>query len=214
MNAKMLTPGKTFTAADFTGELTVTITAIQLEDFEVEVKKGQPPKTEKKGTITIAENPKPWVCNVTNCRCLVAMFGDETDRWIGKRVTVYIERIMSFGEWVPGVRIKGSPDITTPVSVTLKLRKKKEQVLTMQPTGARQPQPSPPKSNGKPPTPYEEMWRLFKSAGMTDGAQFKSLISDALHKTKDFTPDDVGLFASAIAGLTGSPPSEPEPPPF
>jgi hypothetical protein len=138
MNAKMLTPSKYFSAADFEGEVTVTIKAVRLEEIEVEAKGGKPAGTEVKGSIELAEYPKAWISNVTNTKCLVAMFGDENieTRWVGKRVTLYIDRVMSFGEWTPGVRIKGSPDIDKPISLRLKLRKKKDQTLTMQRTGA------------------------------------------------------------------------------
>lgn len=154
MNARMLIPSKYFSAADFEGDLTVTIDRANFVDLEVEGKNGKPATTETRGSLTLKESGKPWVSNVTNTKCLIAMFGEETDRWHGKRVTVFAERVMSFGEWVLGVRIRGSPDIAQPVSVRIKLRKKREQVLTMAVTGAPKPngsnghakaRPSPPK---------------------------------------------------------------------
>lgn len=216
MNAKQLTPTKYFTAADFDGETTVTIKSVDFEDVEVEAKSGQPAKTERKGALWLAECGKPWLCNVTNTKCLAAMFGDEDveKRWPGKRVTLYVERVMSFGQWVPGVRIRGSPDIAAPVSVPLKLRKKKEQILTMQPTGARQPVPSPPKPN-KPATPYDEMWKDFKASGGTDPNDFKTLVREAFNgKTKDFTPDDVLAFSHVLASRQAAPTESEAPPPF
>jgi hypothetical protein len=217
MNARQLTPSKFFTAADFTGEITVTIKSIDFEDVEVEAKNGQPAKTERKGALWLVEHDKPWLCNVVNTKCIAAMFGDDDveKRWPGKRLTLYIDRVMSFGQWVPGVRIKGSPDISQPVSVSLRLRKKREQTLTMQPTGAKSPQPSPPKPD-KPRTPYDEMWKDFKASGLSDPAEFKTLVREAFNgKTKDFTSDDVLAFSAVLASRTAAPPSEPEaPPPF
>lgn len=207
MNAKILNPSAFFGVADFEGEATVRITGVKMEDVE----EGNN-KTKRKGALVLEGTDKLWLCNVTNVRCLVAMFGEETDAWIGKRVTVYPERVMAFGEWTLGVRLRGSPDIAKPVSVKLKLRKKKEQVLTMQPTGARQPQPSPPKSG--PPTPYEEMWKDFKASGLADPKEFQALVRAAFNgKTKDFTRDDVLAFSSVLAARNA--PVEPEaPPPF
>lgn len=212
MNARMLIPSKYFSPADFEGEVTVTIDAVEMTELEVEGKKGQPATTETRGSIRLREYPKPWVCNVTNTKCLIAMFGEENieKAWVGKRVTVYAERVMSFGEWTLGVRIKGSPDIANPVSLRLKLRKKKEQTLTMQPTGRGQAQSgAAPKQLG----PNDEMWRDFRSAGFTDANQFKALREKATGKAKvaDLVPDDVFKFSEALKALT-TPPADDAPP--
>lgn len=205
MNAKFLNPSNYFSVTDFEDGASFRIARIEFEDVE-----DTNNKTKKKGALMLEGQTKPWLANVTNVKCLVAMFGDETDGWIGKRVTLCHERVMAFGEWTLGVRLRGSPDIAQPVSVKLKLRKKREQILTMQPTGASGVRPSPPKPTA-PATPYEQMWATYKAAGLKDGAQFKSLISDALGKSKDFTEADVSTFASAVAGLTGAPAAEPPP---
>lgn len=205
MNAKLLNPGNYYSAADFTGEPTVEIVDVKLEDVEDEKN-----KVKRKGSITLKGIDKPWLCNVTNTKCLVAMFGDETDAWRGKRVTLVPERVMSFGEWVLGVRIKGSPDIAAPVNVSIRLRKKKTQVLTMQKTGETEARPSPPKPAPK--TPYDEMWRDFKAAGRSDKDEFKGLINGAIaKKPADMTPDDVLKFSAALASFLAAPAEEPAP---
>lgn len=146
MHFKLLNPSKYLGAADFEApdwkygkEPTLTIRHVQLESMEGELPKGSPPGTpapkETKGMITLDESPKGWLMNVTNARCLAAMFGTETNAWIGKRVTLHVEQVLSFGEWVPGVRIHGSPDLPANVAVTIKLRKKKTQTITLVKTG-------------------------------------------------------------------------------
>ena len=189
-------------AADFEGEPTVTIASVDFTDLEVEGKNGQPSTTERRGALKLAEYPgKPWVSNVTNTKCLIAMFGDENAEkvWPGKRVTLRIERVMSFGEWVPGVRISGSPDLTAPVTVSLKLRKKKAQSLTMQVTGVPKPLPSPPKPT--PSAPYDEMWRQFKAVGLTDPKAFSALVKEATGKSKGFDTADVAKFEAALKAI-------------
>lgn len=210
MNAKFLNPSNYFSVADFEDGATFKIVGIDFEEVEE-----QNNKTKKKGAIRLDGVGKPWLCNVTNVKCLVAMFGDETEAWINKRVTLCHERVMAFGEQTLGVRLRGSPDIANPVSVRLKLRKKREQVLTMQPTGAKSPQPSPPKPD-KPKTPYDEMWKDFKAAGLSDPNEFRALVKEAFNgKTKDFTNDDVLAFSHVLASRQAAPPAEPEaPPPF
>lgn len=139
MNAKLLNPSKFLSGTDLPVDTTFTIKAITIEDIEND--KG---KVDRKGQFILAEADKPWLANVTNTKCLIAMFGDETDRWLGKRVTLFAERVQAFGEWHLGARVRGSPDITSPVSVRVKLRKKKEQVMTLVPTGGQRPAPTPP----------------------------------------------------------------------
>lgn len=210
MNAKLLNPSNYFGAGDLLAlGTTFEIASVRLEDVEEEGKKGEPAKTKKKGSILLKGADKWWLCNVTNTKCLVAMFGDETDQWIGKRVTLHEERVLSFGEWVPGVRVTGSPDITAPVSVRMKLRKKKEQVLTMQPTGAKSPKPTPP----KPDDHYGAMWRDYKAAGQSDQHAFKALVKSATGKMTGFAPDDVFKFSEALKALLSPPASPDDPPP-
>lgn len=205
MNARMLNPSSYFSPADFQGEVTAKIIDIKLEDVEE-----QNGKSKRKGSITLEGHDKPWLCNVTNTKCLVAMFGDETDAWRGKRVTLYAERVMAFGEWTLGVRLRGSPDIAQPVSVRIKLRKKKEHVVTMQPSGprpngAQQANPSPPRPQG----PYAEMWKDYRAAGQTDEPAFKALVKSATGKStpRDLVPDDVLKFSAALASLLAPPPA-------
>lgn len=60
-----------------------------------------------------------WIAPVTVCRCIAAMFGDDTDGWMGKRVTVSAQTIDAFGDKVPAVRPVGSPDIAKGLRVTV-----------------------------------------------------------------------------------------------
>lgn len=60
-----------------------------------------------------------WIAPVTVCRCLAAMFGDDTDGWMGKRVTVSAQTVDAFGDKVPAVRPVGSPDIAKGLRVTV-----------------------------------------------------------------------------------------------
>jgi len=185
MHFKLLNPGKYLGAADFESpdwkhgkEPTLTIRKVVLEQMEGEAPKGpdgkpmgEAPK-EMKGMISVDESPKGWLMNVTNARCLAAMFGNETNSWIGKRVALHCEQVMSFGEWVPGVRIHGSPDLAADVAVTIKMRKKKTQTITLKKLGAAHT-----KSNGAP--------KVYPPTGTVDfgprkGTQIPQLTHDEL----------------------------------
>lgn len=199
MHFKLLNPGKYLGAADFESpdwrhgkEPTLTIRKVVLEQMEGEPAKGpdgkpigEAPK-EMKGMIAVDESPKGWLMNVTNARCLAAMFGNETNGWIGKRVALHCEQVMSFGEWVPGVRIHGSPDLTADVAVTIKMRKKKTQTITLKKTGASSPGASSPAAPNSKPTPFVPDGTLKFKIGALKGTQIPQLQPDELEQAIGF----------------------------
>ncbi len=134
MYFKLLNPSRFIDETDFLEqkERTLTITALQIEELE-----NTAGKKERKGMVSFAETPKALVINVTNANCLKAMFGPETNAWIGKRVVLIREEwFNTFEQRQSSVtRIKGSPDITAAVAVVTKLRGKKTDSRTMQPLG-------------------------------------------------------------------------------
>ena len=49
----------------------------------------------------------PWLLNKTNIKRLQAMFGDDTDDWIDKEITLYNDPDVEFmGEVVGGLRVR------------------------------------------------------------------------------------------------------------
>jgi hypothetical protein len=66
-------------------------------DFVVEIKKvasvslktRQTPKGKRKVVITFANARKAFVSNTTNCETIQAMYGPDTDGWVGKLITLY-----------------------------------------------------------------------------------------------------------------------------
>lgn len=60
---------------------------------------------------------KPMVLNITNCKRMIAAYGDETEVWKGKRVELYFDPNVEFGGEIVGgcrVRVPGSPPANTP----------------------------------------------------------------------------------------------------
>jgi hypothetical protein len=66
--------------------------------------------------IYFAETKKGWILNKTNIKCLIALFGTETDDWLGKQVTVYPEKNEHVGERRrdPGARLARHRPATFP----------------------------------------------------------------------------------------------------
>jgi hypothetical protein len=78
-----------------------------------------------------------WVLCKTNAICLAALFGNETDAWVGKRVVLYSTLVQFGKDKVPGIRILGSPDIEATMSIEVKLPKKKARAVTLQKTNGK-----------------------------------------------------------------------------
>jgi hypothetical protein len=113
---------------------TLTIRAIKSEMMESIGKPGdsepaavgkQAPKKKKKWIVFFKEMDRGWVLNRTNILCLAAMFGEDSDGWVGKRVTIYAEMVRVGPKTEPGIRVKGSPDITAPVVAVIELPRKR-----------------------------------------------------------------------------------------
>jgi hypothetical protein len=85
-----------------------------------------------KWILAFAGAKKGLVLNVTNARCLAAMWGDESDGWVGKRVTLYPTEF----EGKSAIRVRGSPDLAAPVDVLLVLPKRRPFTLRMEVTAA------------------------------------------------------------------------------
>lgn len=133
MDASLLHPSRFLKAAEFKGkDVTYTVRAVELEELE-----SDDGKKKTKGIMSFVETGKQLVINRTNSDCFKAMFGRETDNWVGKRVTLwgapYFDSFTK--ENIVAVRVRGSPDIAAPVSATIKLARKKASTVTMQKTG-------------------------------------------------------------------------------
>jgi hypothetical protein len=125
MDADKLIQGRFLKAADFDGKpwTTPPIASVKLEKLEGNTG----PRV--RGVLYFESFEKGWVVNRTNLECLKAMFGRETDDWIGKRVTLH--PVVWSGEDL-AIRVKGSPDIERPVTVEVKLPRKKPFTMQMQ----------------------------------------------------------------------------------
>lgn len=129
---------------------TVKIAAIKLVEIPVIGKDGDVDegKTKAKGVLFFEGKTRGMVMNRTNAQAIAAMFGVETDGWMGKRITIHAVPVKVGKATEPGIRVKGSPDIAGPVTFDLKLPRKRPQKVTLQktetkPGAAPAPQPEP-----------------------------------------------------------------------
>lgn len=134
--------GKYIAAVDFgvtmPAEPTVTIRAVPLEKVE-QLKDddgGGPAKMRDRWIVYFEESQRGWVMNRTNAICLAALFGDDVEGWVGHKVTLYATPVQVGPKKDLGIRVKGSPEISAPKSVQVKLPRRKAVTMTLQPTGA------------------------------------------------------------------------------
>jgi hypothetical protein len=80
---------------DFEEDRVMTIKNVKLEDMPGD--DGQ-----QKWVLYFREEAKGMALNVTTIRVLEQAYGDDSDRWIGNKVKVYVDPNVSFGGRVVG----------------------------------------------------------------------------------------------------------------
>ena len=65
-------------------DVTVTI-----ESVKATVLTAQGGKSNKKPVIHFKGKEKGFVCNKTNAKAIAAMYGNDTSKWVGQRITIY-----------------------------------------------------------------------------------------------------------------------------
>ena len=133
MDYDKLFPGRFIKAGEFGGNaVTMTMSAVAIEELPSD--KGD----QAKGIVSFSETKRKWVLNRTNGECLKAMFGRDTDAWIGKRVTLYPAPY----EGDIAIRVKGSPDIESSMTVEVKLPRKRPYNVTLEKTTPKKSKPA------------------------------------------------------------------------
>lgn len=101
---------------DFDEDQVCTIKGCKLEDV------GREDNPEQRWVIYFREHPKGMVLNVTTIRVLEQSYGGDTDNWIGKTATVYVDPNVSFGgKVVGGLRLRVQKPKAVPKSTVAEL---------------------------------------------------------------------------------------------
>jgi hypothetical protein len=86
-------------ASDLRGrDVLVTIAGVE----EANLKGG-----DKKLLMTFAGKEKGLIVNKTNANRIAQMFGRDTDRWVGKQITLFPTQVEFQGDYVDAIRVKG-----------------------------------------------------------------------------------------------------------
>ena len=88
-------------SSDVDDDTIVTIRDVKLEEV------GREPQS--KPVMYFEGSLKPLIVNVTNWKIGAKLFGEESDNWIGRQITLYVKHdIEAFGDIVSGIRIRAA----------------------------------------------------------------------------------------------------------
>jgi hypothetical protein len=121
-------PSRFLKADMFKGrKITMTIKAIfgeDLRDAEDQIK--------QEWIVQFEEKKFEWVMNKTGAFCLFRMFGGDPHSWVNRKITLFPQAGMWFGEKGEAIRVWGSPELAEDMPITLKfMRKKSERNMVM-----------------------------------------------------------------------------------
>jgi hypothetical protein len=92
------------------------------------------PGTEQPVTVHLAEFPRPWKPGKNMRRVLAHCWGRESDNWIGKRVELFSDERVKFGNETPGgTRISRLSDIDGPKSAPVMLSQGRAGIYKVEP---------------------------------------------------------------------------------
>ena len=89
--------------------------------------------------VRFRETPKEWRMNSTNGQCLAALFGEDPQASVGHRVTIYPARTRYGKLDVDGIRVWGSPELSTDRVVEIILPQRRPQKMTLHAVRAESP---------------------------------------------------------------------------
>lgn len=85
-------------------EKDTTLTVAKVVGGEVGGQQGRP--VTKKPIVYFQEAKKPMILNKTNGKTIAAMYGKDTEQWVGKKITLYVGQCDVAGETMDCLRIR------------------------------------------------------------------------------------------------------------
>jgi hypothetical protein len=98
MKVSQVFSGEYLTAADLQGaEPAVVIESVELKEFD----------DGNKFLLTFQGKKKGLVANKTNSKRIAALYGDDTDGWLGREIILYTDQVDYAGKTVDAIRVRG-----------------------------------------------------------------------------------------------------------
>lgn len=83
----------------------VTVIIEKIDPGEVT---GEGGKKSRKPVAHFKSKTKPLALNATNCKTIARMYGNKTEEWLGKAITLYPTVTQKGGEETPCIRVRPS----------------------------------------------------------------------------------------------------------
>ena len=100
MNLNDAYPSRFLSAEDLNGQdVTVTIANVTQETL------GQGKDAQQKLVASFVGKKKAMVLNKTNAKTIAKLYGDETDGWAGKRITIRAQEVEFQGDMILALRV-------------------------------------------------------------------------------------------------------------
>jgi len=155
--------------------------------------------------IHLAGFPRPWRPGKSMRRVLVASWGPDAAKYVGRRITLYCDNAVEFGgAAVGGTRIAALSHLDKPKQVPLLIKRGKSAIFTVQPL-ADAPVPTQAAAND----PLKALGVALREAKLTDREEALAYISQVVGRTvlatKDLTADEMTQVVNALAEDTAEP---------
>lgn len=98
-----MVPSKYLKAADVEDSPVLTIADVKEESI------GQGAQADNKWILYFAEEEKGLVLNRTNINTIAGLYGDDTDDWEGKKITLFATQVDFQGKQVDAIRVRNKP---------------------------------------------------------------------------------------------------------
>lgn len=95
-----MVPSKYLKAADVEESPVLTISHVKEETI------GQGAQADKKWILFFEEEEKGLVLNRTNINTIAGLYGDDTDDWEGKKITLFATQVDFQGKQVDAIRVR------------------------------------------------------------------------------------------------------------
>jgi hypothetical protein len=107
-------------------------TTVNIEGIEARELDKDDGSTETKYVLILGGGLKPLVINRTNSNTIVEMYGGETDGWVGKPITLYVDvTIQMKGKVVGGIRIRTGGNGAVPTGLPVISPEKASELFKM-----------------------------------------------------------------------------------
>lgn len=126
MKSSDVFPSRYLKAEELDEDVALTMSHVDME--EMKTQKGE---AQNKPVLYFKEIDKGLVLNKTNWSLIAKQYGDESDEWAGKPVTLTVLDVDSFGDVVSAIRIKPPRKVSAnPVRVTSAAKSEADDELT------------------------------------------------------------------------------------